>query len=296
MGIFGWIKNKINKVAKTVGNAVTKTYKAYTGQATIEEADKLYEEIRKRFEEHKANFEKEVEDVVAQIEKQVESINKSKEIIKTELFPMFAEKMSRLKDINVTEEYLKEHFIGTTLKVGSIRERADLFLIDFKNKPFKSHFLANITFGFYTRKKAKESLEKVREEQKRVAEEIARMDSELVKLRSVNEALKLISGYFVALIDVYRCLLNRLDNSVNFLMIKCISFAHKLLKEQMSIKLLPKSQQSEIMAMYTISKILKAMVEQNITLDGKMEKVCKNVNTIERKMRQSKDEITEKAA
>ena len=131
----------------------------------------------------------------------------------------------------------------------------------------------------------KETLERINEEKVRLEEEKTRMDSELVKLRNIKDALELISEYYLSLIEVYKALLNRIDNSVNFLMIRCISFAHKLVHEQMSIKLLPKSQQAEIMAMVTISKVLKTMVEKNITMNGKTEKISDNLNLVKEEMR-----------
>ena len=258
---------------------------------TARKADKMYEDVMRRFEAHKAYFEKEVDNFSSEIEAQVKSINSSKETIKTELFPAFAEKMKKLKDITVSDEYLKEYFSGTTLKVDSMKSKADLYLIDFKKNPFKSNSLAIVTLGFYTRKKAKETLERVKEEKKRLEEEMARMDSELVKLRNIKQALELIAEYYLSLIELYRALLNRLDNSVNFLMIRCISFAHKLVREQMSIKLLPKSQQAEIMAMVSISKVLKSMVDKNITMEGKTEKISSNVAAVKEEMRKQKEEI-----
>ena len=120
---------------------------------------------------------------------------------------------------------------------------------------------------------------------------MARMDSELVKLLNIKQALELIAEYYLSLIELYRALLNRLDNSVNFLMIRCISFAHKLVREQMSIKLLPKSQQAEIMAMVSISKVLKSMVDKNITMEGKTEKISSNVAAVKEEMRKQKEEI-----
>ena len=74
-------------------------------------------------------------------------------------------------------------------------------------------------------------------------------------------------------------------------MIRCISFAHKLVREQMSIKLLPKSQQAEIMAMVSISKVLKSMVDKNITMEGKTEKISSNVAAVKEDMRKQKEEI-----
>lgn len=285
MGIFGLIGRKNKNL-----------YKSYTGQATFEEADQMYDDISKRFEEHKKNLEKEVDTLSIQIETQVKLINKSKETIKKDLFPTFVNKMRKLKDIPISDEYLKEYFTGTTLQVDSIKAKADLFLIDFKKNPFKNNALAIISLGFYTRKKAKETLEKVREEKKLIEEEMARIDSELTKIRNIKKALELIAEYYLSLIEVYRFLLNRLDNSVNFLMIRCISFTKKLVREEMSIKLLPISQQAEIMAMVTISKVLKTMVDTNVTMDGNIEKINDNIYHIKDEMDRQKKMIINEAA
>jgi hypothetical protein len=59
----------------------------------------------------------------------------------------------------------------------------------------------------------------------------------------------------------------------------------------MSIKLLPKSQQAEIMAMVSISKVLKSMVDKNITMEGKIEKISSNVAAVKEDMRKQKEEI-----
>ena len=303
MGIFGWIGRKAKAVANAIfdaasatGKAISNGYRSFTGQATFEEADRMYEDIKCRFEEHKRYFEQEVDKISSEIEVQVKSINRSKEIIKTELFPAFSNKMRCLKDIPVSNEFLKECFSGTSLEVDSIKAKADLYLIDFKKNPFKSNALAIVTLGFYTRKKAKETLERVKEEKKRLEEEIARMDSELIKLRRIKEALELIAQYYLSLIDIYRTLLNRLDNSVNFLMIRCISFAHKLVRDQMSIRLLPKSQQAEIMAMVSISKVMKNMVDKSITIEGKTEFISRNISQVKEEMRQQKEKIIKEAA
>ena len=287
MGIFGWIGRK----ARAVAAAISRGYKSFSGQATFEEADRMYEDIRKRFDEHKAYFEREVNNISSQIDKHVQSINKSKETIKTDLFPAFAEKMRVLKDVKVEQVFLKELFEGSTLKVDSMKSKADLYLIDFKKNPIKSNALAIISLGFYTRKKAQETKERVIEEKKRLEEEMVRMDSELTKLRAIREALEIIANYYSSMIELYVALLTRLDNSINFLMIRCISFEHKLVYEQMSIKLLPKSQQAEIMAMVSISLIMKAMVDKRITLDGKTEAIRTNINIIKEELRLQKEEI-----
>lgn len=291
MGIFGWIGRKTKELFKATGNAISKGYKSFTGQSTFEEADRLYDEVMSRFAAHKTYFEREVEKVSNQIEMQVNTINRSKEIIKTELFPLFASKLKCLKDIPVSEKYLKDYFIGATLNIDSMKSKADLYLIDFKKNPFKSNTLAILTLGFYTRKKAKETLERVREEKKRLEEEMARMDAELVKLRRIKDALELISEYYISLIELYRVLLSRLDNSVNFLMIRCISSAKKLISNQMSIKLLPKTQQAEIMSLVSISKVLKVLVDKNITMNGSTTTISKTVYEAKEEMKEQKNKI-----
>ena len=140
--------------------------------------------------------------------------------------------------------------------------------------------------GEYNSLKPKEG--KIVNKSKRMTEARAQVEA---KLYEVEEALELIAEYYLSLIELYRALLNRLDNSVNFLMIRCISFAHKLVQEQMSIKLLPKSQQAEIMAMVSISKVLKAMVDKNITMDGNTEKISTNVCSAKNEMLKQKEEI-----
>ena len=143
MGFFGWIGRKAKAVGNAIANAasfvgstISNGYKSFTGQSTFEEADRLYEDVKRRFEEHKRYFESEVEKLSSEIETQVNSINNSKETIKKELFPAFAEKMRRLKDIPVSDEYIREYFSGSTLKVDTIKAKAELYLIDFKNNPF----------------------------------------------------------------------------------------------------------------------------------------------------------------
>ena len=291
MGIFGWIGCKTNAVTSQASDEVEKTdetnnswFERFTGQATFEEADKLYEDIKMRFEQHKAYFEKEVDNLTSQIEDLVESINESKKTIKKVLFPAFADKMHRLKDIPVSDDYIEEHYAVAALKIDSIKEKADLYQIDFNKDSFKANAYAIVTLGFYTRKKAENTLEEVKEEKDRLEKEIDKMDKKLGTLRQIKDTLALIADMYLSLISIYRVLLNRLDNSVNFLMIRCIGFVYRLVQEKMSIKLLPASQQKEIMAMCTISSILKEMVSRKITIDGQTKKICEEVRATKEKI------------
>ena len=84
--------------------------------------------------------------------------------------------------------FLKELFEGSTLKVDSMKSKADLYLIDFKKNPIKSNALAIISFGFYTRKKAKETKERVIEERKRLlrtSKEFVENTEKLIKIKII---------------------------------------------------------------------------------------------------------------
>lgn len=292
MDIFGWIARKKEAVIASL----CRGYKSFTGQATFEDADRLYDDVMKRFEEHKKYYNKEVNKLSSQIQKEVDSINNSKKIIKTELFPAFAEKMNKLIDVSIKNEYRLENYEIPPVNVDYIKPKEELYSINFKKNPIKSNFYAIITAGIKTRKEAKETLRNVEEEKKRLETEMAQMDSNLEKLRRIKESLELIEEYFDDLIEIYSSLLNRLDNSVNFLIIRCICITHKLTQQKMSIKNLPISQQKEIVAIVTISKILKAMVDKGFTLDGKIDTIAKNVDDAKNEINKYKEDIINKAA
>ena len=55
-------------------------------------------------------------------------------MIKRELFPAMANKISKIKDIRISDEYSVEEYIESVLNVDTIRSREQLFTIDFKWK------------------------------------------------------------------------------------------------------------------------------------------------------------------
>lgn len=253
MGLFSWIKD---------------TWKTFTGEKTYEEADALYNKVMDRFNNHKKEFEKSVDKYTNKIENHVSTINKYKTTIKTELLPEFADRIKHIKDVSVSEHFVKECFDGVNLKLDTVKKRSELFLIDFDKNPVKYNILAVLTLGISTRKRAKESLLKVKEEEKRIEEEIERMDSEISRLEKICESLSLVELYYSSIVDIYKTLLKRLDNSVNFLMIRSMCLSRRIDRSMMSVKMLSQSQVNEINAVVTCSKILKTMAETKITTDA----------------------------
>lgn len=276
MGFFGWLGGKIKVAAnkmisdtKRVGcvikRGVTNVWNIFSGRRTFYEADKLYEQITDKYQERRRRFQKQVEDYTAQIEMHVATINASKEKIKSELFPEMAKKMQKIKDIKVSEDFSVEEYIAEVLSFDSLRTKEQLYKIDFNKHKFKTSFQAILTAGFYTRKKAKETLLAVQEEEGKINTEIEKMDAEIIKLKAIENSLKIVADYFVSFIEIYESLLVRLDNSVNFLYVRCMSMAHKLVSREMSIRRLPVMQQKEVEAIISASKILKVMTDTQIT-------------------------------
>ena len=174
MGIFGGFIRKIGSAAKKVGTAVVSGVKKVgtavtngvknvaarvSGKDKYEEAQRLYDEISKRYNEKREHFQKEIERITALIEEHVKSINDSKRMIKMELLPAMVNKISKIKDIRISDEYSVEEYIESVLNVDSIRSREQLFTIDFNAHKVKTTFQAIFTLGFYTRKKAKETFD-----------------------------------------------------------------------------------------------------------------------------------------
>lgn len=279
MGIFGGFFRKVGSViasgakavgsamvsgAKVVANGVKKVAARVSGKDKYEEAERLYEEISKRYNEKWEHFQKEIERITALIEEHIKSINDSKRMIKRELFPAMANKISKIKDIRISDEYSVEEYIESVLNVDSIRSREQLFTIDFNAHKVKTTFQAIFTLGFYTRKKANETLENVKEEETKINSEISRMDSELNKINIIEKSIKQVADMFTSVIEMYNNLLIRLDSSINYLLVRSLAFAHQIIGKQMSVKILPKMQQKEVEAIVTASKILKTMTETQL--------------------------------
>ncbi len=276
MGIWAAIKSfgkSVVNVAKDVIDFAVDAHKAYTGQDKFEEADRLYKEVMANFEEHRRTYTAKVEQLSKQIKKEVEEINQAKVAIKTELFPEFAQKIARIKDVNISDEMIRDCFEQAELSFDSPKSRDELFLIDFNKNPILSNFKAAISMGFWSRKQAKETLLKVKEEKKRVDEEIERMESELEKLYRLEESLRQTASYFNSIICIYRRMLLRLDNSINFLIVRSIAHSHTIVSKDICVRNLPVCQQKELKATVTMSSIMKKMVETKILLDSSKDSV-----------------------
>jgi len=298
MGLFGgfcgWVKGKavnaVHKVKKgfyTAKEKVTNTWNGFTGKDKFQEAEKLYENITKRYNERRNRFDDDVDTITNQIEERVKKINNYKSKIKTELFVEMATNLEKIKDIKISKDFSIEEYKAEATKFDSVKTKSQVYKIDFNKHKFKTTAQAICTLGFYTRKKAKETLDAVKEEEKKIDTEVAKMNAEIAKLAAIEASLKNVEFYFESLINVYEQLLVRLDNSVHSLYLRCIQFAHKLVHSEMSLRRLPVIQQKEVEAIITSSKILKAMTDAQIL---SLEETS-SVNVYQKNMKEQHDQI-----
>lgn len=269
------LKEKGKKFLKKAVEVGTNVWNKYSGKDKFNEAEELYEKLSARYQSRRKRFESEVEEYIGSIEHHVQMINCAKEKIKTELFVQMAQNLEKIKDVAISETFTVEEYKAAVYSFDSMRSKDELYKIDFNKHKIKTTVQAYFTLGFYTRKRAKETLYAVQEEEKKVDAEIAKMDAEIAKLKAINASLENVEYYFTSLINIYENLLIRLDNSVNYLYVRCISFAHKLVQQELSIRKLSKVQQKEVEAIITASKILKAMADAQIVdvVDSKEVKI-----------------------
>lgn len=255
-----WVSDKVNKAKEGVKNLWNK----FTGKSTFEEAEKLYDAICQRYNSRRKKFDADVDAFCNDIENHVNAINKYKARIKKELLPQMSEKISKICDVTVLQKYNCEEFKITDYSFDELNSKEKLYKIDFNKHPIKNNVLAVVTLGFLTRKKAKETLDAVKEEEAKVNAEIAKMDAQIKKLETIEIALANVEEYFDGLTELYERLLVRLDSSVNFLIIRCMNIAQKIIKKEMSINNLSIVQQKEISAIFKASAILKKMAETQL--------------------------------
>jgi hypothetical protein len=288
------VKSGVSKVVETgkkaasyVKEKVTGAWNKFTGKDKFEEAERLYEEITRRYNERRKQFDDDVDTITNQIEEHVNKINGYKSRIKTELFVEMATNLEKIKDIKISKDFSIEEYKAAALSFDSVRTKSQLYKIDFNKHKFKTTVQAIFTLGFYTRKKANETLHAVQEEEGKVNTEIEKMNTETKRLKAIETSLKNVEFYFESLINIYEQLLVRLDNSVHSLYLRCMQFAHKLVHSEMSLKRLPVIQQKEVEAIITASKILKAMTDAQIL---SLEEIS-SVSAYQKNMKEQHDQI-----
>lgn len=257
--------DKGKKIVKSVAEKTSNMWNGFTGKDKYDEANALYDKLSCCYNEEKTIFDRESKISIDAIEVNIIKINDYKKMIFTNLFSEMVEKLSKIKDVEIPSEFLQEKYRTEGLRVDKIKKRDELFSIDFDKNKFKVYTLAIFTLGFFTRKKAKETLLRVKDEELKINAEIEKMKAELKKLKAIEMSLSNAVEYFESMVQVYSQLLTRLDNTMNTFYMKSMIFTHKLASKNFSLKMLPVVSIKEIQALITASKVLKKIGETNFS-------------------------------
>ena len=290
--------NGVKEVATAVVNAVkdpigtvSKVWNGITGKDTFEEAEALMKEIEDRYDKAKSEYEKDIEDLAFQLESKINSINFYKKDIFENHFEKFKKVANRLHNLNIEGKSFLEYFDSsiTELKIqDGMKTKTDLYQIDFNNLSFKEIGLGIITLGFFTRKKAKQTLIKVQEEEKRVDEEIEKMISQVKKLRVALNSIDNVTGYFEKLILNYTRLIDRFSYGISSQILRTTLNNQKLEDGKLNFKLIPILHIEEFQALFNLSIVLKQMATMGyLNQDAEIEdKDIEAVNNIKFKLKQ----------
>ena len=264
-------KNYIVEKVREIKTKVSNTAAKWSGKEEADKAKALYEKIEKRYNEEKQSYEITVDKYSAKIKEHVYNINFYKERIKSELLPEFIKSLEKFCDFPIPESLKMEEYEVETLKVEEMKSKSDLISIDWDENYWTNTLKAIFTLGLWTKKKAKDSLDKVKEEEYKVEENIVKMQTEKSRLADIDKALGNTEYYFKKVIEYYEIMLVRLDNAINTLYVRCLAKMHSFVHQEMSLRRLTRMQQKELEAAVTASVCLKAMMDVQVLVTDKFD-------------------------
>lgn len=250
------------KVIDKVVEKGAKCWNAFTGKTTFDKAEQLYQEITERYDKKKTQYDKSSIKLIADIDTRVSAINRFKQDIYDVQFSRFISLSNRLHNVTVKGQPFEELFSDAILEVKaseSVGQRENLFLIDFNKFDLVRVASYVLTLGFYSRKKAKQTLLKVQEEEARINEEIAKMQSHLRQLKVVAKSIDNVVEYFDVLISNYSKLLDRFEYGIQTQRHKQMSQSGDIFAHKLDFRLIPIAHIEEFQALFNLSIVLKQM-------------------------------------
>jgi hypothetical protein len=238
-----------------------KTWNSVTGKAKFEEAEKILTRIDKKYNQELENYKKEIEEISSKIENKISSINFHKQNIYENYFEIFTLLVNKLHNLSIQGTSFLDYFDENLLEIktlSGIRHKSDLYKIDFNNLRFKEVTFGLATLGFYTRKKATETLYAVKEEEQRINEEIEKMNAQIKKSKVIFNSIDNVEQYFSSIIHIYSKLLSRFEYGIKSQTQKQLLHG-KLLDGKINFRLMPLVHIEEFQTLFNLSIVLKTM-------------------------------------
>lgn len=258
--------DKVVEVTKRVTEKViekgAKSWNSFTGKTTFDKAESLYQEICDRYDKKKVEYDLSSKEIIDEIDSRVGSINRFKQEIYEVQFKRFISLANRLHNVTVKGQPFEELFDDAILEMkttATVEQQDKLFLIDFNKFDLVRVASYVLTLGFYSRKKAKQTLLKVQEEEVRIDEEIAKMDSHQCQLKVVANSIANVVEYFDVLICNYGKLLDRFEYGIQSQRQKQMVSSGDIFALKLDFKLIPIAHIEEFQALFNLSIVLKQM-------------------------------------
>jgi hypothetical protein len=281
MGFFNKVWHGVKRAAKAVVDTVvdiainpSKVWNGITGRTKFEEAEALLQEIEDRYDKAKRKYEEDIAIIALKIEEKISKINYHKRDIYDNHFVRFVSLGNKIHNISVKGNNFLEYFDASITEVknlSGVRGKNDLYQIDFNNLKFTEIALGIVTLGFFTRKKATQTLLKVQEEEKRIDEEIEKMQAQTVKANVILESIGNVDEYFAVLVQNYTKLLDRFEYGIKSQVQKNILKGILLVDGKLNFKMMPIAHIEEFQALFNLSIVLKQMASLGyLNEDGEM--------------------------
>jgi len=281
--VWNCVKSTVSSAVDKVKETKSKVWNAFTGKHYTDEAEAIHDEINERYDKARANYQEAVQQISQEIQEKVSKINLNKKEIYEKQFERFKSIANRIHNVTVKGLPFEDFFDGSIYELNKnqeLRSKEDLILIDFDQMGFLETAGMILTLGFFSRKKAKESLERVKQERERVFEEIEKMKAQQTKLEVVSESIDNVVTYFEQLIKSYSSLLDRFEFGIQSQRVKQSSDASNVFSLKLDFKLLPIVHLEEFQALFNLSIVLKQMANLGY-LNSEGEVIVKDVEASE---------------
>lgn len=255
------VKQKVTNVFTTVVNKIKDGWDEFTGRKKFNEAKERYNKLDIKYNEKNNAYKTRVaaySDAITQI---VNNINAEKKYIINTLFVRMKNVLSKIKYDN---KFSLEYFKMPNTKVEALRKTDDLFLIDFDKNPIKTTLQAIFSLGFWTRKKATETLDRIMEEEKKAEVIYSKMDADLNRLDLLQKTLEQTLFYLKDMEAMYENIIYKANNTAKYLRFKCMQFTHGISQEYCKLSALPKADQELMFALFNFTTILDKVLKMEI--------------------------------
>lgn len=256
--------NPLKKLGSKVLRGVKNVCATVTGKKKAEQAKAKLDALEEEFAWRSRDYQEFVEFKTSEITQQIQAINELKMQTFSGAFPDFLKVANRLHNVSIRGKPvldavgIPENMIHTP---EAVRSRADILTIDFDDLSTKQKLTALVTFGFSSRKAAKESLKRAEDEEQRLEEEYARMEATQSKLEHMLAALEHIEHYYWSILELYSKTVHRLSHGIAAQQVAHIAFSGQFVGK-VDFRTLPIRQLEDFMALYNMTILLKEMASR----------------------------------